>query len=166
RHNAVKLLLFFDVGGSMDDHVATVETLFSAARAEFKHLEYYYFHNYPYEGLWQDNRRRRTRRRPTWEIIRSYGRDYEAIFVGDASMSPYEIAYPGGSVEHWNEEAGAVWLQRLLEAFLQAVWLNPVPREYWNCTQSIQMPRELLDDRMYAMTLHGLGDAVAELGDG
>lgn len=165
RHNAIKLLLFFDVGGSMDDHVAMVETLFSAARAEFKHLEYYYFHNFPYEGLWQDNRRRRTNQKNTWDITRSYTRDYKAIFVGDATMSPYEIAYPGGSVEHWNEESGAVWLTRLLEAFPDAVWLNPEPEERWAYTPSIKMTRELMEERMYAMTLDGLSQAVAELGD-
>jgi len=165
RHNAVKLLLFLDVGGSMDDHVATVETLFSAARAEFKHLEYYYFHNFPYEGLWQDNRRRRTHQRSTWEITRSYGKDYKAIFVGDASMSPYEIAYPGGSVEHWNQEAGAVWLKRLLDAFPQAIWLNPEPESRWAYTPSITMTRELMSGRMYTMTLDGLAAAVTELED-
>ena len=165
RHNAVKLLLFLDVGGSMNDHVATVETLFSAARAEFKHLEYYYFHNFPYEGLWQDNRRRRTHQRSTWEITRSYGKDYKAIFVGDASMSPYEIAYPGGSVEHWNQEAGAVWLKRLLDAFPQAIWLNPEPESRWAYTPSITMTRELMSGRMYTMTLDGLAAAVTELED-
>ncbi len=165
RHNAVKLLLFLDVGGSMDDHVATVETLFSAARAEFKHLEYYYFHNFPYEGLWQDNRRRRTNARSTWDITHGYGKDYKAIFVGDATMSPYEIAYPGGSVEHWNEEAGAMWLNRLLQAFPDAVWLNPEPAERWDYTPSIKMTRELMGDRMYGMTLDGLEQAIAELSD-
>lgn len=165
RRNSVKLLLFLDVGGSMDDHVATVETLFSAARAEFKHLEYYYFHNFPYESLWQDNRRRRSSRKATWDITHSYGRDYKAVFVGDASMSPYEIAYPGGSVEHWNEESGAVWLSRLLRAFPDAVWLNPEPRGRWAHTPSIKMTRELISDRMYAMTLEGLAEAVVELGD-
>lgn len=165
RHNAVKLLLFFDVGGSMDDHVATCESLFSAVRAEFKHLEYYYFHNFPYEGLWQDNRRRRTNQRPTWDLIHGYDKSYKAIFVGDASMSPYEIAYPGGSVEHWNEEAGAVWLQRLLSAFPDAIWLNPEPEQRWDYTPSIKMTRELMDERMYGMTLDGLDQAMAELGD-
>src|SRR5699024_10457248 len=165
RHNAVKLLLFFDVGGSMDDHVATCESLFSAAKAEFKHLEYYYFHNFPYEGLWQDNRRRRTQQRATWDLIHGYDKSYKAIFVGDATMSPYEIAYPGGSVEHWNEEAGAVWLTRLLDAFPNAVWLNPEPLQRWEYTPSIKMTRELMDDRMYGMTLEGLDAAVAELGD-
>src|SRR5699024_434700 len=165
RHNAVKLLLFFDVGGSMDDHVATCETLFSAARAEFKHLEYYYFHNFPYERLWPDNRLRRTNQKSTWEVIHSYGHDYKAIFVGDATMSPYEIAYPGGSVEHWNREAGAVWLQRLLEAFPKAVWLNPEPRQRWEHVPSIRMTRELMADRMHAMTLDGLEQAIAALGD-
>lgn len=165
RHNAVKLLLFFDVGGSMDDHIATCESLFSAARAEFKHLEYYYFHNFPYEGLWQDNRRRRSNQRATWDLIHSYDDDYKAIFVGDATMSPYEIAYPGGSVEHWNEEAGAIWLKRLLDAFPKSVWLNPEPEKHWAYTPSIRMTSELMEDRMYAMTLDGLEDAIAKLGD-
>ncbi|WP_348766313.1 VWA domain-containing protein [uncultured Salinisphaera sp.] len=165
RRNAVKLLIFFDVGGSMDDHVATVESLFSAARAEFKHLEYYYFHNFPYEGLWRDNRRRRTQQHATWDVCHTYTSDYKAIFVGDATMSPYEIAYPGGSVEHWNAEAGAVWLQRLLESFPNAVWLNPEPRQRWDYTPSIQMTRELMDDRMYTMTLDGLEAAIEQLAD-
>ncbi|WP_423823226.1 VWA domain-containing protein [Salinisphaera sp. SPP-AMP-43] len=163
RRNAVKLLIFFDVGGSMDDHVGICETLFSAARAEFQHLEYFYFHNFPYEGLWRDNRRRRSEVFETWEVCRTFGDDYKAIFVGDATMSPYEIAYPGGSVEHWNSEAGSVWLGRLLEAFPSAVWLNPEPRQRWEITPSIQMTRELIDDRMFELTLNGLDEAIASL---
>lgn len=164
RRNTVKLLIFFDVGGSMDDHVATCETLFSAAKSEFKYLEYYYFHNFPYEGLWRDNRRRRDAPHATWDICHTYTSDYKAIFVGDATMNPYEIAYPGGSVEHWNSEAGAVWLQRLLASFPRAVWLNPEPRKRWDHTPSIQMTRELMSDRMYAMTLDGLAQAIRVLG--
>lgn len=163
RRNAVKLLIFFDVGGSMDDHVATCETLFSAARAEFKHLEYFYFHNFPYEGLWRDNRRRRNEVFPTWDVCHTFTDDYKVIFVGDATMSPYEIAYPGGSVEHWNAEAGAVWLNRLLDQFPNAVWLNPEPRRRWDFTPSIKMTRELMDERMYEMTLDGLAQAIADL---
>lgn len=163
RRNAVKLLIFFDVGGSMDDHVATCETLFSAARAEFKHLEYFYFHNFPYEALWRDNQRRRSEVFPTWDVCHTFSADYKVIFVGDAAMSPYEIAYPGGSVEHWNAEAGAVWLDRLLGNFDNAVWLNPEPRRRWDFTPSIKMTRELMGERMYEMTLDGLSEAIAEL---
>lgn len=163
RHNTVKLLIFFDVGGSMDDHVAVCERLFSAVSAEFQHLEYYYFHNFPYEGLWRDNARRRSERFDTQQICRTFDTEYKAIFVGDATMSPYEIAYPGGSVEHWNAETGEVWLRRLLEAFPRAVWLNPEPRQRWDYTPSIQMTRELMDDRMYELTPNGLDAAVSEL---
>lgn len=166
RRNAVKLLIFFDVGGSMDDHVAVCESLFSAVRAEFQHLEYYYFHNFPYEGLWRDNARRRSERFDTHEICRTYGAEYKAIFVGDATMSPYEIAWPGGSVEHWNDESGEVWLRRLLEAFPNAVWLNPEPRQRWDYTPSIQMTRVLMGDRMYELTPNGLDAAVVELSRG
>ena len=163
RRNAVKLLIFFDVGGSMDDHVATCETLFSAARAEFKHLKYFYFHNFVYEGLWRDNARRRFDVLPTLDVCHTYTSDYKVIFVGDATMSPYEIAYPGGSVEHWNDEAGAVWMQRVLDCFPDAVWLNPEPRGHWTYTPSIQMTRELMTDRMYAMSLAGLESAMQAL---
>ncbi|MDA3919143.1 MAG: VWA domain-containing protein [Salinisphaera sp.] len=163
RRNAVKLLIFFDVGGSMDDHVATCEMLFSAARAEFRHLSYFYFHNFPYESLWRDNSRRRSETFDTWDVCRTFSRDYKAIFVGDATMSPYEIAYPGGSVEHWNAESGATWLKRLLDGFPQSVWINPEPRQRWQYTPSIQMTRELMNDRMYEMTLEGLSAAIAAL---
>ncbi len=163
RHNAVKVLLCLDVGGSMDDHVRVCEEMFSAARSEFKHLEYYYFHNFVYESLWKDNRRRHAERVPTNEITHKYGADYKLIFVGDATMSPYEIVYPGGSVEHWNEEAGAVWIQRLLATYPKAIWLNPEPRERWNFTPSIKLTRELMDDRMFPLTVSGLDAAIRAL---
>jgi uncharacterized protein len=163
RHNAVKLLLFLDVGGSMDPHIKLCEELFSAATAEFKNLEFFYFHNCLYEGVWKDNRRRFSERIPTWDILHKYGHDYKVIIVGDASMSPYEIAHPGGSVEHFNEEAGAVWMQRLANTYPAAAWLNPVKEEHWGYTQSIRLMRELMHDRMYPLTLEGLDDAMREL---
>ncbi len=163
RHNAVKVLLFLDVGGSMDPHIQVVEELFSAARAEFKHLEYYYFHNCLYEGVWRDNRRRWNEKTPTHEVLRTYGPDYKCIFVGDASMSPYEIAYPGGANEHWNEEAGQVWLQRAREAWASNLWINPVPEKYWDYTHSIGMIREIFENRMVPMTLDGLERGMREL---
>ena len=164
RHNAVKVLLFLDVGGSMDPHIKVVEELFSAARTEFKHLEYYYFHNCLYEGVWRDNRRRWDAQTPTEEILRTYGSDYKCIFVGDASMSPYEIAYPGGANEHWNAEAGQVWLQRAREQWPQHLWINPVPENYWPYTQSVQMIRKIFEDRMVPMTLAGIEEGMKELG--
>lgn len=163
RHNAAKVLLFLDVGGSMDPHIKVVEELFSAARAEFKHLEYYYFHNCLYEGVWRDNRRRWAEKIPTHEVLRTYGPDYKCIFVGDASMSPYEIAYAGGANEHWNEEAGQVWLQRAREAWTANLWINPVPEKYWDYTHSIGMIREIFEDRMVPMTLDGLERGMREL---
>ena len=163
RHNKIKVLLLLDVGGSMDDHVRACEELFSAARAEFKHLEYYYFHNCLYEKVWKDNRRRHTDYIPTWELIHTYGPEYKVILVGDSTMSPYEIVYPGGSVEHWNEEAGQVWMQRLLETYKKAVWLNPVPEQYWDYTPSIQIMREVLTQRMFPLTLGGLENGMREL---
>ena len=163
RHNAVKVLLLLDAGGSMDDHVRTCEELFSAARSEFKHLEYYYFHNCPYEKLWKDNRRRHTDFVSTWDVLHTYPADYKLIFVGDASMSPYEIVYPGGSVEHWNEESGEVWMRRFLDLYTRSVWLNPVPRQYWDHTASIKMIRQLMGERMYPLTVGGLEDAMREL---
>lgn len=164
RHNAVKVLMFFDVGGSMDDHIKVVEELFSAARSEFKHLEYYYFHNCLYEGVWRDNVRRWGEKIPTREVMNTYGKDYKVIFVGDASMSPYEIAIPGGANEHWNEEAGATWLARARETWPDHLWLNPVPETHWPYTQSIDMIREIFEDRMVPMTLEGLDRGMKLLG--
>lgn len=163
RHNSVKVLLLLDVGGSMDDHIRTCEELFSAARSEFKHLEYYYFHNCVYEHLWRDNGRRHAERIPTVEVLRTYQADYKLIFVGDASMSPYEIAFPGGAVEHWNEEPGRVWLERLLATWKNAAWLNPVEERFWKHTHSVQMVQEIMENRMYPLTLEGLDAAMREL---
>ena len=163
RHNAVKVLLFLDVGGSMDPHIKVVEELFSAARTEFKHLEYFYFHNCLYEGVWRDNARRWNAQVPTHEVLRTYGPDYKCIFVGDASMSPYEIAYPGGANEHWNQEAGQVWLQRAREQWKSHLWINPVPKTHWDYTHSIGMVREIFEDRMVPMTLDGLESGMKEL---
>jgi hypothetical protein len=156
RHNAVKVLLFLDIGGSMDDHIRICEQLFSAARLEFKHLEYFYFHNFLYERLWKDNRRRSAERISTWDVLHTYPHDYKVIFVGDATMSPYEITYPGGSVEHTNEEAGAVWLQRLLSVYHNTIWLNPQPEALWDYHESIRVTRELMGERMFPLTLEGL----------
>ncbi len=164
RRNAVKVLLFLDVGGSMDDHIRVCEELFSAARSEFKHLEFFYFHNCMYERVWKDNRRRHTETLDTWEVLHTYPSDYRVIFVGDATMSPYEIVYPGGSVEHWNEEAGNVWMERVLRIYERAVWLNPQPRDVWDYYESIRVMKELMEDRMYPLTLQGLDDAMRELG--
>jgi uncharacterized protein with von Willebrand factor type A (vWA) domain len=164
RRNAVKVVLFLDVGGSMDDHIKVVEELFSAARAEFKHLEYYYFHNCLYEGVWRDNARRWDEVTPTQEVLNTYGPDYKCIFVGDASMSPYEIAYPGGANEHWNAEAGQVWLQRARTQWPDHLWINPVPEKYWAYTQSITMIREIFEDRMVPMTLEGIERGMKDLG--
>ena len=156
RRNAVKVLLFLDVGGSMDPHVKAVQELFSAARSEFKHMEYFYFHNCLYEGVWRENIRRWNDQTPTDEVLRTYGQDYKCIFVGDASMSPYEIAYPGGANEHWNAEAGQTWLQRARTQWPSNIWINPVPEKYWGYTHSIEMIREIFEDRMVSMTLSGL----------
>jgi uncharacterized protein with von Willebrand factor type A (vWA) domain len=163
RRNAVKVLLFFDVGGSMDWHIAQTEELFSAARAEFKTMEYFYFHNCLYEGVWKSNARRWQERTPTWDVLHTSPSVYRIIFVGDASMSPYEVVVPGGSVEHMNEEAGAVWLQRVLDIYERAVWLNPVPQERWRFTQSIGMIQQIMSDRMYPLTMEGLDQAIATL---
>jgi len=163
RRNAVKLLLFLDVGGSMDPFIRTCEELFSAATAEFKHLEFFYFHNCVYEGVWKDNRRRFTERTPTWDVLHRFGHDYKLIFVGDAAMSPYELTHPGGSVEHMNDEAGAVWLQRLTQVYPAAAWLNPVAEREWDYTQSTRIIRQLMDDRMYPLSLEGLDDAMRAL---
>ncbi|MEO0908869.1 MAG: VWA domain-containing protein [Pseudomonadota bacterium] len=163
RRNAVKVLLFLDIGGSMDDHVKLVEELFSAARTELKNLEYFYFHNCLYEGVWKDNSRRYTERLSTWDVLHTYGPDYKVIFVGDAAMSPYEIVYPGGSVEHWNEESGEVWLKRVLDTWQNAIWLNPVAERVWRYTQSTQMILQLFGGRMFPMTLAGLDSGLKEL---
>ena len=163
RHNAVKVLLFLDVGGSMDDHVRVCEELFSAARGEFKHLEHYYFHNFVYESVWKDNRRRHGERTPLPQLLRTYGPDYRLIFVGDATMSPYEILQPGGSIEHWNEEPGAAWMKRLLASFPRHAWLNPEPQDRWEFTPSIRITRELVEDRMFPLTLEGLDRAMRSL---
>ncbi len=163
RHNAVKLLLFLDVGGSMDPHIKLCEELFSAATSEFKNLEFFYFHNCPYEGLWKDNRRRFSERTQTWDVLHKFGHDYKLIFVGDASMSPYEISHPGGSVEHFNEESGMVWMQRLTTTYPAAAWLNPVPEAHWGYSQSIALMRDAMNDRMFPLTLTGLDDAMRTL---
>lgn len=163
RHNAIKVLLCLDIGGSMDDHVKICQELFSATKTEFKHLEYFYFHNFIYESLWKDNRRRHEERVATTDITHKYGSDYKLVFVGDATMSPYEIVYAGGSVEHWNEEPGAVWLKRLLKAYPKAIWLNPEPRRRWDFTPSVKLTRELMEDRMYPLTLSGLDDGIKAL---
>ena len=164
RRNAVKLLLFLDVGGSMDPHVKVCEELFSAATAEFRHLEFFYFHNCPYEGLWKDNRRRFAERTPTWDVLHKFGHDYKVLFVGDAQMSPYEVTHPGGSVEHMNEEAGAVWLKRFAGVYPALGWLNPSPREQWDYSQSTRLIRECIGaERMFPMTLAGLDEAAKAL---
>ncbi|MCS6986651.1 MAG: VWA domain-containing protein [Sphingomonadaceae bacterium] len=163
RHNAVKVLLLLDVGGSMDPFVRVCEELFSAARSEFKHLEFFYFHNCPYEALWKDNRRRWSERTPTVQVMHTYPHDYKLIFVGDASMSPYELTHPGGSVEHWNEEAGALWIERLTHVYPAAVWLNPIPEAHWAHSASIGIVRGLMGGRMYPLTLEGLDRAMREL---
>lgn len=163
RRNAVKLLLFLDVGGSMDPHIKLTEELFSAATTEFKNLEFFYFHNCLYEGVWKDNRRRWSERINTWDILHKYGHDYKVIFVGDAAMSPYEITHTGGSVEHMNEEPGAAWLERVTRTYPATVWLNPENKDYWDYSQSNRMIRQLTDDRMYPLTLDGLDDAMREL---
>ncbi len=164
RHNAVKVVLFLDVGGSMDAHVRLLEELFSAAKSEFKHLEHYYFHNCLYEGVWRDNRRRWEEKTPTWQVLNSYGTDYKCIFVGDAAMSPYEISHPGGANEHWNPEAGAVWLNRARTQWPAHVWLNPSPERVWPYSQSTAMIRDIFEDRMYPLTLEGITRAMKVLG--
>jgi uncharacterized protein len=164
RRNAVKLLLFLDVGGSMDPFVKLCEELFSAATSEFKHLEFFYFHNCVYEGVWKDNRRRFQERTPTWDVLHKFGHDYKLVLVGDAQMSPYELVQPGGSVEHNNPEAGEVWLRRMTGVYPSAVWLNPVPEQQWGYSQSTQLIRQIMTNRMYPMTLEGLDEAARVLG--
>jgi uncharacterized protein with von Willebrand factor type A (vWA) domain len=164
RRNTIKVLLFFDVGGSMDPYVKLCEELFSAAKTEFKHMEYFYFHNCLYETVWKDNRRRNTEKTNTWEVLHKFPHDYKVLFVGDATMSPYEITYPGGSVEHWNEEPGAMWLKRVTDVYERVVWLNPSPRQHWDHTPSIGLVRDVIGpQRMFPLTLEGLDGAMREL---
>ena len=163
RHNKVKVLLFLDIGGSMDDHIKVCEEMFSAAKSEFKHLEYFYFHNCIYDYVWKDNRRRHGERFPLWDVMHKYGEDYKVVVVGDATMSPYEILQPGGSVEYSNEEAGAVWLQRMLDTWPRAVWLNPEPERLWDYRHSIELVRTIFNSRMFPLTLAGLERAMREL---
>jgi uncharacterized protein with von Willebrand factor type A (vWA) domain len=163
RHNTVKVLLFLDIGGSMDDHIRVCAELFSACRAEFKHLEHYYFHNCPYERLWKNNRRRKESEVSTFEVLRKYGPDYKAIFVGDAAMSPYEVVQPGGSVEHWNEEAGNVWIDRLTRHFRRNAWLNPLPEAVWDRNHSTVLIQQLMERRMFPLTLGGIDAMTREL---
>ena len=163
RRNAVKLLLFLDVGGSMDEHVAACEALFGAARSEFKRLEHYYFHNFVYDHVWTDNRRRESQRTPTLDLLRRYGADHRVVFVGDAAMGPYEVTEPGGSVEYWNEEAGAVWFGRIAAHFPKLVWINPTPASHWHYAASTGLVRELVERRMYPLTTDGLAAAMGVL---
>lgn len=163
RHNAVKVLMFFDVGGSMDDHIELCQQLFAAVKTEFKHLEFFYFHNCVYEGVWRNNQRRYTEQTALQEVLHTYGSDYKLIFVGDATMGPYEIDYPGGSVEHWNQEPGRVWLERLLAQFPKAVWLNPQPTQWWQHYHSISIIQQIMQKRMYPLTLDGLSNAIKTL---
>lgn len=163
RRNAIKLLLLLDVGGSMDPFIKLCEELFSAATSEFKNLEFFYFHNCPYEGVWKDNKRRFSERTPMWDMLHKFPHDYKVVMVGDASMSPYEITHPGGSVEHFNEESGAVWMHRITNTYPASVWLNPVPEKQWSYSQSTKIIKELMSDRMYPLTLEGLDDAMREL---
>lgn len=163
RRNTVKLLILFDIGGSMDAHIEECQALFSACRTEFKHLEYYYFHNFLYESVWKNNQRRHSERTPTYDVLHTYGSDWKVIIVGDASMAPYEISHAGGSVEHWNDEPGYLWMQRFMQHFGKLVWLNPYPEHAWRYTQSIGMTRELVEGEMYPMTLAGLEQAMQSL---
>lgn len=163
RRNKISVLLFLDVGGSMDSHIKVCEELFSAARSEFKNMEFYYFHNCLYEAVWKDNRRRHAEKINTWDVLHKFPHDYKVIFVGDATMSPYEITYPGGSVEHWNEEAGAVWMDRVTQIFEHAVWLNPTAERHWDYTPSIGLMKQLVGDRMFPLTIDGLEKAMKEL---
>ena len=163
RHNAVKVLLFFDVGGSMDPHVRVCEELFSAARTEFKHMEYFYFHNFLYESVWRNNIRRHNERTPLLDILHKYSHDYKVVFVGDASMSPYEIVQPGGSVEHWNDESGEIWMRRLREVYDKVMWINPVPEDEWQYTQSVSIAHQLMEGHMYPLTLKGLEEGMSYL---
>ena len=163
RHNTVKVLIFFDIGGSMDAYIKLCEELFSAARTEFKHMEFFYFHNCLYESVWKDNHRRHNEKTATWDVLHKFPHDYKVIFVGDATMSPYEITYPGGSVEHWNEEAGALWLDRVAQIYGHVVWLNPVQEKHWEYTPSIGLINQIVSNRMFPLTLSGLDNAMKEL---
>lgn len=163
RHNAIKVLLFFDIGGSMDDHIKVCEQLFSAIHTEFKHLEFFYFHNCVYEQVWHDNQRRDGEKIDLFDVLHTYSRDYKVIFVGDATMGPYEITYPGGSVEHWNEEAGSIWMQRILDHFDDVIWLNPQAETHWSYYASIHVMRQIVKDKMFPLTLNGLGDGIKAL---
>lgn len=163
RRNKINVLIFFDIGGSMDSHIKLCEELFSAARTEFKNLEYFYFHNCLYEGVWKDNRRRHTEKMNTWDVLHKYPSDYKVIFVGDATMSPYEITYAGGSVEHWNEEPGGIWLERVTQIYENCVWINPIPERHWEYTPSLQIIKQIMGERMYPLTLEGLDHAMREL---
>ena len=163
RRNKIKVLIFFDIGGSMDSHIKLCEELFSAARTEFKNLEFFYFHNCLYESVWKDNRRRHTEKINTWDVLHKFPHDYKVIFVGDATMSPYEITYPGGSVEHWNEEPGATWVDRVTEIYESCIWLNPTPERHWDYTQSIGVMKQLMNERMFPLTIEGLDKAMREL---
>ncbi len=163
RHNAVKVLLFFDIGGTMDPFVRVCEELFSAARTEFKHMEPYYFHNCMYESVWKDNRRKSNERTSTWDLMRKFTKDYKVIYIGDAMMAPYEVTHVGGSVEHWNDEPGAIWLQRMKDTFDKMVWLNPVPESQWGWSNSLNTIKEIMDDKMYPLTINGLEDAMRYL---
>ncbi|MGA0607465.1 vWA domain-containing protein [Phenylobacterium sp. VNQ135] len=163
RRNKISVLIFFDIGGSMDSHIKVCEELFSAARTEFKNMEFYYFHNCLYEAVWKDNRRRHAEKIPTWDVLHKFPHDYKIIFVGDATMSPYEITYPGGSVEHWNEEAGAVWIDRVTQIYEHVVWLNPTAERHWDYTPSIGVLKQLVGERMFPLTIEGLEKAMKEL---
>jgi uncharacterized protein len=163
RRNTVKVLLFLDIGGSMDAHVKVCEELFSASRTEFKHMESFYFHNFIYESVWKDNRRRMNERLPTWEILNKYAHDYKVVFVGDATMAPYEITHAGGSVEHWNEEPGALWMQRFAEIYDKLVWINPTPQETWEYSTSVGLTRELVNGQMFPLTIRGLEESMNQL---
>jgi len=163
RRNKINVLIFFDIGGSMDSHIKLCEELFSAARTEFKNMEYFYFHNCLYEGVWKDNRRRHTEKMSTWDVLHKYPSDYKVIFVGDATMSPYEITYAGGSVEHWNEEPGGMWLERVNQIYESCVWLNPVAERHWEYTPSLQIIKQIMGERMFPLTLEGLDGAMREL---
>ena len=163
RRNKINVLIFFDIGGSMDSHIKLCEELFSAARTEFKNLEYFYFHNCLYEGVWKDNRRRHSEKLNTWDVLHKYPSDYKVIFVGDATMSPYEITYAGGSVEHWNEEPGGIWLERVNQIYESCVWINPIPERHWEYTPSLQIIKQIMGERMFPLTLEGLDNAMREL---